>query len=317
MRKHGLEPVVAAGGEVSVERVGVLELEARGDDARPVAGVEPRRPRIGDGGVAHVGALMWFGGFHGQPHRLGGDVVGRHGADGAVGGDALTYPGERAVRWDLAVEHAGAQVVDEPVEHLVGHAEPVAVVDLQRRRLGARRLALGVGEGDQPVGRGAAGLDAQLLLGVVHQVVRAEQRARHRVADVDQVLADRLELEHLVERGRAEHLGRGGADQLADVHHGLVGDVAVLLLGHVEQGDRRRPRLRVAGDDLLGQRHVGVVQPGHYRSTSPRTGSTEEMTATASAIRPPCIMCGRHWMLTKLGPRMCSRYGLAPPSLAM
>ena len=33
--------------------------------------------------------------------------------------------------------------------------------------------------------------------------------------------------------------------------------------------------------------------------TSPSTGSTDEMIATASATRRPRIMCGRHWMLAK------------------
>ena len=56
---------------------------------------------------------------------------------------------------------------------------------------------------------------------------------------------DRLALEHLVERAGAEHLGRGDADQLGDVGHGVVGDVAVLLLGEVQQRDQRR--LRHAG----------------------------------------------------------------------
>src|SRR6185312_8539613 len=111
----------------------------------------------------------------------------------------------------------------------------------------------------------------------------------------------------------AEHLRRGRPDQLADVDHRLAGDVAVLLLGEVEQRDHRRAGHRVAGDDLARQGDVGVRQTSHYLSTSPRTGSTEEITATASAIRPPRIMCGRHWMLTKLGPRMCSRYGVPDP----
>ena len=60
-------------------------------------------------------------------------------------------------------------------------------------------------------------------------------------------LPDRLALEHLVERAGAEHLGRRDADQLGDVLHGVVGDVAVLLLGEVQQRDQRR--LRHAGSD--------------------------------------------------------------------
>ena len=64
----------------------------------------------------------------------------------------LAVAGERAVRRDLVVEAAGAQVVDELVEVGVRDAVAVAVVDLQRRRLGARRLALGVLQRDQAVG---------------------------------------------------------------------------------------------------------------------------------------------------------------------
>ena len=66
-----------------------------------------------------------------------------------------------------------AEVVDQRVEIGGGHPVAVAVVDLQARRLGARRLALGVLEREQAVGGGAAGLDAELLLGVVHQLVGA------------------------------------------------------------------------------------------------------------------------------------------------
>ena len=193
------------------------------------------------------------------------------------------------------------EVVEQRVE--LGGRDPVAVavVDLQARRLGARGLALGVLERDQPVGGRAAGLDAEAVLGVVHQLVGAQQHARHRPADVDEVLADRLELEHLVERRRAEHLGRRVPDQLGDVRHGVVRHVAVLLLGEVQQRDQRRLRPRVAPDDLLGDETLasepataapsadpiwaGSVPdpddpPGSrcgptHRSTSPRTGSTE------------------------------------------
>ena len=60
------------------------------------------------------------------------------------------------MRRDLVVEPAGAEVVDELVELVVGDAVPVAVVDLQARRLGAGRDALDVLEREQAVGGGAA-----------------------------------------------------------------------------------------------------------------------------------------------------------------
>ena len=181
-------------------------------------------------------------------------VVGIDGADGPVGGDVLADGGQGAVRRDLVVEAPGGEVVDELVELLGGDPVAVAVVHLQARRLGARRLALGVVQREHAVGGGAAGLDAEAVLGVVHQLLGAQQGARHRAADVDEVLADRLELEHLVERRRAVHLGRRDADELGDVGHRLVGDVAVLLLGEVQQRDHRRLRPRVARDDLRAAR---------------------------------------------------------------
>ncbi|MEI2700620.1 MAG: hypothetical protein V9E94_20615 [Microthrixaceae bacterium] len=68
-------------------------------------------------------------------------------------------------------------------------------------------------------------------------------------------------LEHLVEAGGAEHLGRGAADELGDVRHGVVGQVAVLLLGEVAAaGSVADFGTRVAGDDLTcaARRSSGV-----------------------------------------------------------
>ena len=119
------------------------------------------------------------------------------------------------------------------------------------------------------------------------------------------------------------------ADQVGDVGHRLRGEPAVLLLGQVAERDERRAGLGVEGDDLSGaldgrSRQVrsaaaaaaggGGVPPAGgpvaHRSTSPITGSMVEHTATASASRPPRIISGRPCRLTKLGPRMCIRYGL-------
>ena len=118
----------------------------------------------------------------------------------------------------------------------------------------------------EPVGRylvNICGTMSCMLMGADELMHHAEQRARHRRAHVDQVLADRLELEHLVERRRAQHLGRGDADQFGEVRHRVVGDVAVLLLREMQQRDQRRLGLRIAPDDLFRQRHVGVGQPTH------------------------------------------------------
>ena len=79
---------------------------------------------------------------------------------------------------------------------------------------------------------------------------------------------------------------------------------------------QRGARLGVERDQLLGPAADVGLEVAH-RSTSPMTGSTDEITATASAMRPPRSSRGSACRLTKLGPRMCMRYGLEVPSETM
>ena len=102
------------------------------------------------------------------------------------------------------------------------------------------------------------------------------------------------------------HLGWGDAHQVGDLAHGLGAQPAVLLLRQVAEGDQGRARLGVQRDQVLRLRQEVGREVAH-RSTSPMTGSTDEITATASAIMPPRSNTGKAWRLTKLGPRMCIR----------
>ena len=163
---------------------------------------------------------------------------------------------------------------------------------------------------------GAARLYAKHVFGVMHQFLSTHQCARHGSAHVDEIFANWLEAEHFVERCRSVHLSRSDADKLAKMHHRFARDVTVLFLCQMQQWNECRLGSWIASNDFFGCCHVGIVQTTH-RSTSPSTGSTDEITATASATRPPRIMCGRVWMLTKLGARTCMRYGVGEPSLAM
>src|SRR5687768_7588000 len=64
--------------------------------------------------------------------------------------------------------------------------------------------------------------------------------------------------------------------------------------------------------------HEVVGEIGHgYRSTSPKTGSTDPMMATTSATLWPGMMWGRIDRFEKEAPRHFRRYGLAPPSATM
>src|SRR5262245_51983263 len=183
----------------------------------------------------------------------------------AVGG-ALADAGERAERWDLVVDATVGEVLEQGVELVVGDLVAVAVVHLQGRGLRAGRDALDVLEREHTVVGGRSGADAETLFGVLEQLPGPEQLAGDVGADVDAIAPDGLELEHLVERGRAVDLGRLEAEELGDVAHRLFADPAVLLLGEVEQRDQRRLRAWVAADDLLGHRDVGVAQSAHSRT---------------------------------------------------
>src|SRR5947207_7572072 len=154
-----------------------------------------------------------------------------------------------------------------------------------------------------------------MFLGMLEQLVAAVEEARNRRAHVDHVLAHRLAFEHLVEARGAQHFCGREIEQLGDVLHRVLGEVAVLLLREVTERKRRRLAHGIAADDLLRELFVLRIEPRHYLSTSPMIGSTEEMTATPSARNPPRIMWGSVCRFTKLGPRMRMRYGRDVPLL--
>ncbi len=94
--------------------------------------------------------------------------------------------------------------------------------------------------------------------------------------------------------------------QLGDLGDALVAQVAVLLLGEVQQRQHGRAGSRVERDQLFGALAQIDAQVAH-RSTSPMTGSTVEMTVMVSDMEPPRMSRGTAWRLTKLGARTCSR----------
>ncbi len=232
-----------------------------------------------------------------------------------MGGD-LRGPGTRPEIGDQLIEALGC---------LGAH---VAVVDLHARGPVAAGQALGLFEGDGPVGGGAPGVDPEGRLGMLEELHGPIEQTGDVGAHRHQVAAHRLGVQHVVERRRPQHLGRGQIEQGGDVDHDLGRQPTLLFLGQMAQGYERRPRLGIEGDQLPGAGGGSTSQMGEggsrsplgagagyrggvggaaHRSTSPITGSTEEHTDTASANRPPRIITGRAWRFTKLGPRMCIR----------
>ena len=137
-----LQALVAAGGEVAVEGVPVVEVEAGGDDRRRRRRRSSRAPRWAAGCRSHTGS----------------SATARDGVAGAaVGGQLLAGAGEDAVLGHLVGAPAVAEVVDQGVGVVRGDLVEVAVVHLEARRLGAGRDALDVLEGEGAVGGGAAG----------------------------------------------------------------------------------------------------------------------------------------------------------------
>ena len=90
---------------------------------------------------------------------------------------------------------------------------PVAVVDRDDRRPAAAAEALDRAERDLAVARRLAGPAAELALERLDDLLRADERAREVRADLDEVLADGLEVEHVVER--RDRLAVGGRQRRA------------------------------------------------------------------------------------------------------
>ncbi len=301
-RERLAQSLVAAGGEIPLQRVRVVVPE-------------PRRDDFGGFGDRHQDAPspVFAAGFcHGRrfgPRGLrlghGGPLV-RDRRPVGFEPHCPAHPHQGAVRGHGVLECPAAQVGQQPVEALRRLAADVAVVDLHARRAVAVGQALGLLQGEHAVGRRAAGPHPERRLRVLEELLGATQQAGDVRADRHHVGAHRLGVQHVVERRRAPHLGRGHPDELGDLAHGLGTQPAVLLLGQVAQRDQRRARLGVESDQsprLLQQ----IGRQVAHRSTSPMTGSTDEITATASAMSPPRNKTGSACRLTKLGPRMCIR----------
>src|SRR6185369_17430609 len=193
------------------------------------------------------------------------------------------------------------------VEELVVHRHHRAVV--------TGGQALGVLQGDLPVGGRLVVAGLQVLRQQVVHVAAAEHVAHRVRAYGDQPVTGRAMLVHCVEgRDRAD-LGPGQPQRLGAERDALGRDVALLGLDQVQQRQQRRAGLPlgVARDDLL-RAQCKLLGERHQRSHPPMTGSSEAPPAMTSAMSPPSAMAGIACRLTKLGSRKCTRYGRVPPS---
>src|SRR5260221_14604127 len=204
------------------------------------------------------------------------------------------------------------------------------VVDLDDRRVDAGAEALDFGEREFAVRGGLADADAEFLAACLDDLVGAAQPARRRRADLEEMLADRLEVEHRVEgRDLVDPHPRHAEEIGHRVHGGAWQPIAALALREVEQR-QHRARLaagRIFGDMRLGLGEIlrrvgkarglrdrGAVGVCAHRSILPKTMSIEPMMATTSASKWPFDMKSTPCRKAKSGARILQRYGLLLPS---
>src|SRR5438270_6802547 len=165
-----------------------------------------------------------------------------------------------------------AQLLDDSGHVLGAHRLAVAVVDDDDRPPPAAAGALDRPQRHGAVLRRLAGPYAELLLERLQHLLRADERARDVGADLDEVPAHRLQVEHVVEGRDRLAVRRREVERLADLAEGLGREpAAVPILRDPERRQDRRPRLRVLRPHL-----PGLVD---RRSTSPITVSSEPTMA--------------------------------------
>src|SRR3990172_3471364 len=106
----------------------------------------------------------------------------------------------------------------------------VAVVAGDARPPAAAAGALDRAQRELAVGRRPAGRDAELPLERLEHLLGADERAGDVRADLDEGLADGLELEHVVERGDRAAVRRRLAQRVGDLAQRVRREPAVALL---------------------------------------------------------------------------------------
>src|SRR5579871_193470 len=170
------------------------------------------------------------------------------------------------------------------------------VIDHHHRRVvaGGEALLLAL-QVELAVRRRLAGLDAEPLLDVLDDLVRAAQHAGDVRAHRDVQAADGLRLEHRVEARDLVYLDRRHREVARDRVHELGRQVAaVLVLRGPERRQHRRalavrrklrePRVDLVARVLAERRCLACLT---HRSISPKTMSRVPMTATTSASMWP------------------------------
>ena len=142
-------------------------------------------------------------------------------------------------------------------------AEPEAVDRLER---------------DAGIGRGAAHLDAEFLLGTRSECIGADGLAGFGAAKLQHAPPGRLLAEVMIEGDGAVDLGAGQVQRLGDQRHGGFRHATERLLQFVQDGEDGALHKRFAGDDFASALSVPSFVSRHAQLLYPRL-ENEKKTA--------------------------------------
>ena len=218
---------------------------------------------------------------------------------------------------------AGREIIEDLLE--LGGVEifdiviAIRVGELEHRRIGAGAHAFHFNPGELAIAGNFAGL-ANARLADINQIARTAQHAGRGAADLDQMLADRGQVEHGVEGDDLIDADIGHFQPFRDGAQGRFGHPALLLLHNPQQGNDSRslacfrifPKpernfrltLRVEGEAVWLM--FGETAYAH-RSISPKTTSSDPMIAETSASIWPLFMKSIAARWAKPGARILTR----------
>src|SRR5665213_2760465 len=262
-----------------------------------------------------------------------------HAAGRFTAGLRFDLPGTRGrfgLRARLDVVGAGAH----RKKHVVDHFRREVVLEAQVH-LHARRAVAGGETFDFLIRKEAVVgrlemADAELLAKVGHDLLGAVEDAREIAANLEHVAPDRPAIEQRVERDRRLDDRERQLEQVGDRRERVGRCVAFALLEEMRHWDQRAARILVQpdqrfalrpqfGEQLIevvarprnvripGRHELGAALGGAHRSTSPKTGSSEPIITTISAMYSPTAIFLRTCRLYIDGGRVRTRHGRLSP----
>src|ERR1700693_4302307 len=150
--------------------------------------------------------------------------------------------------------------------------------------------------------------NAELALECLHDLLRAHELTRDVRADLDDVLADRREVVHVIEGRNRLDVSRCEVERVGDLPERLRRQPPVLLLRQPQAVHHSRPGV------WIGRGRLANLVAKSHRSTSPITVSRDPTIAIMSAISASVMHVAVASSATKEGARNFTRHGFGPPS---